>query len=173
MITAATGAAVLAKLLSVPYTAGYLVGTLIGSLLPDIDEPKSFIGRRSFGIAHLIKQRFGHRGFTHSLVCWIIFSILVYVSIPLTNFACGLCFGYLFHILGDLFSKSSVPLFLPFSKLRPKMVWSYRTGGRLEKVIFFVVGGCFFYFLFVEQMVVDIVSSVVIEFESQLKSVIK
>lgn len=169
MLTAATGVAVLAKLFSVPYTAGYLVGTLIGSLLPDIDEPKSFIGRRFFVISHLIKNRFGHRGFTHSLVCWIIFSILVYVFIPYTNFACGLCFGYLFHIIGDLFSKSSVPLFLPFSKLRPKMIWSYKTGGRIEKVIFFMAGCCFFYFLFVEQMAVDIVSSVVSEVESQLK----
>ena len=39
----------------------------LGSLLPDIDEPQSLLGRKLGFIAWPIKLVFGHRGFTHSL----------------------------------------------------------------------------------------------------------
>ena len=44
----------------------------IGTLLPDIDEPQSIIGKKTMGISNFIKFIFGHRGFTHSL-CFVLF----------------------------------------------------------------------------------------------------
>ena len=45
-----------------------------GSLLPDIDHPKSWAGRRLRPVSTLIAAVFGHRGVTHSLLalagCW-------------------------------------------------------------------------------------------------------
>jgi len=83
-------------LLNYPFHIIYVIGLTLGSLLPDIDEPKSYIGRRSFGIAHFINVKFGHRGFTHSLLAWLILSyICVFFWSPL---AVGISFGYLFHL---------------------------------------------------------------------------
>ena len=38
------------------FTFPYVVGIAIGALLPDIDEPNSYIGRRSLGLAKVIKS---------------------------------------------------------------------------------------------------------------------
>ena len=43
---------------------------LLGSIFPDIDEPQSKIGRKTLGASNLIKTFFGHRGLTHSLICF-------------------------------------------------------------------------------------------------------
>ena len=119
-----------------PYTADLVAGLMIGSVLPDIDEPNSFIGRRSFGLSKLINRLFGHRGFTHSLTCWIMLAIL---SLLYSNtFTISISLGYLFHLMGDLFSTSGLRLFLPFSEKRVKMFITYQTGGTREKMIFYL-----------------------------------
>ncbi|MFC3040710.1 metal-dependent hydrolase [Virgibacillus xinjiangensis] len=121
---------------AVPFTFGYVIGIMIGSLLPDIDEPQSFIGRRSFGVASVIKRTYGHRGITHSLFAWLIFSIVSCLIAP-NFFGIGLSLGYLFHIIGDLFSVSGVPLYKPFTDERVKMPrrLTYRTSSQKEKII--------------------------------------
>ena len=119
-----------------PYTVGFVAGVVLGSLLPDTDEPKSFIGQRTSGISKLVKMRFGHRGITHSLLCWIGISIIC-LFFP-TPFTLGISLGYLFHLLGDLFSISGIPLFAPFKKDKIKMFLRYKTGGLAEQVIFSV-----------------------------------
>ena len=117
-----------------PFSIGYVAGVVLGSLLPDIDEPNSYIGQRSFGLAHLVKKRFGHRGMTHSLLCWLGISIIcLFFSNP---FTLGISIGYFFHLLGDLFSISGIPLFAPFKKDKIKMWLRYRTGGVIEQIIF-------------------------------------
>lgn len=45
----------------------FYVAVALGSLLPDIDEPNSVLGKKTLGISNLLKAIFGHRGFTHSL----------------------------------------------------------------------------------------------------------
>ncbi|VEB43121.1 Inner membrane protein ydjM [Chromobacterium violaceum] len=45
-----------------------LAGGLAGSLLPDIDHPKSWLGRRIPFLSRPISYLFGHRGITHSLL---------------------------------------------------------------------------------------------------------
>ncbi|MBU4642997.1 metal-dependent hydrolase, partial [Bacillus toyonensis] len=107
----------------------------LGALLPDIDEPNSFIGRRTRGVSDLIHAVFDHRGMTHSLVGIAFTSILMLLLANLTplSFITALCvvFGYCLHIIEDSFSVSGVKWLLPFSKKRYQSgfhVISYRTG---------------------------------------------
>jgi inner membrane protein len=120
---------------SLSFTVSYTAGIVVGSLLPDIDEPTSYVGRRSFGVSNKVKEAFGHRGMTHSLFVWgIIALVVMWESSSL--FAVGFALGYLFHILEDFFSVQGVPLFWPFTTKRFKIPL-YRTGNIVEKALFY------------------------------------
>ncbi|SDL95007.1 inner membrane protein [Bacillus sp. OK048] len=126
----------LATVISFPFTVWYLGGISLGSLLPDIDEPRSFIGRKSFGLADIVNKWYGHRGATHSLFAWSLLTILIcFFNSP---FTLGLSLGYLFHIAGDYFSRSGVPLFMPITKKRFKFFLTYKTSSTDELIIFYV-----------------------------------
>lgn len=125
----------LAELANNPITISLLVGTAIGSLIPDIDEPKSYIGRRSLGVSWFIKKKYGHRGGTHSVIIWFILMAIL-MTIARHPFTYGISCGYLFHIVGDFFSNKGVPLLLPLTKKRFKFIVTYRTGGWVEMVVF-------------------------------------
>lgn len=127
-----------------PFTAAYTSGLVIGSLLPDIDEPSSYVGRRSFGVAAKVKEAFGHRGMTHSLVVWGVMVALVWRQ-SASPLVVGFVLGYLFHIIEDFFSVQGVPLFWPLSSKRWK-VPLYRTGKGMEKVFVAAAWVGFVYF---------------------------
>ncbi|HDU1218238.1 TPA: metal-dependent hydrolase, partial [Listeria monocytogenes] len=81
-------------------------GLAIGALLPDIDEPNSFIGRRIPIIPNIVKIIFGHRGMTHTLLATMLF---VYLAIEFPNeFTKMLALGYFLHIVEDTFSVNGV-----------------------------------------------------------------
>lgn len=137
MSTSIVAAVVVTNYTELTLSAGMLVGVAIGSLLPDIDEPKSKIGRKAPGVSHVTKLVFGHRGFTHTLLATLLVGWLLFYftsSVP-SSILQGLTMGYLFHIIGDSFSKSGVPLLMPFTKKRFG-VPLYTTGGIIEKGIF-------------------------------------
>jgi inner membrane protein len=126
-------------------TISVLAGVVIGSLLPDIDEPKSYVGSKSLGAAHIVKGIFGHRGFTHSILALLLVMIPLFYhgDIDLIKageatgfimFWTGLSMGYMFHMIGDLFSVSGIPLLYPIKKRTAIPV--YKTGTWLEKIIF-------------------------------------
>lgn len=93
-----------------------IVPAYIGAALPDIDHPKSHLGRRLKIISRFVSKTFGHRGFTHSLlfctlVGWLLFNVNESVGV-------GAFFGILSHILLDMltpFSKG-VALLYPIKK---------------------------------------------------------
>jgi inner membrane protein len=130
----------------VSFTISYAAGLMIGSLLPDIDEPNSYIGRRSFGISNQVKKAFGHRGFTHSLLAFIIVAAFL-LSQHYSLFTLGLCLGYGFHILADYCSTQGVPLLWPFQRKRYRFFLSYRTSSFLETILFYSFTALFLYFL--------------------------
>lgn len=137
----------------------------LGSLLPDIDEPNSLLGKKTLGISNLIKSIFGHRGFTHSLS----FIILLGISLPIFSllsedfwneipliaefsksfgsiiesqnieyFGIGLLLGCIFHLIGDMMTLSGVPLLLPFNTHNYHITpkfLRFRTGGIPDKLI--------------------------------------
>lgn len=118
---------------------------LLGCLLPDIDNPKSFLGQRIRIFSLAVNKIFGHRGFTH----WFIFPMLIYA---ITFFFYNiyhvqilfLCFGIITHQVGDMMTTIGIDnYFFPFSlfKLRYKTVilpkkLRFKTGSNIE--IFFV-----------------------------------
>ena len=122
-----------------------ITAVCLGALIPDIDEPNSFIGQRTRGVSDLIHAAFDHRGMTHSLVGIAFTSILMLFMAIVTpiSFITALCvvFGYCLHIIEDSFSVSGVKWLLPFSKKRYQSgfhVISYRTGGWAEMGVFFI-----------------------------------
>jgi inner membrane protein len=53
-----------------------LLVAVLGALMPDIDIPKSFIGKIFWFISIPLERKFGHRTITHSLLGWVIATII-------------------------------------------------------------------------------------------------
>lgn len=145
---------------------GSLAAISLGALFPDIDEPKSWIGRRTRGISDIIHYLFGHRGITHSLVglLFISFVSMALVWLLNLNIIIGLYFilGYALHMIQDSFSVSGVAWLQPFSNKKFQFglgIVKYKTGSLTEK--FILLG--FSLLLIVEIKMLDISSLVNIE----------
>ena len=86
----------------------------IGSLLPDIDTPKSALGR-IFPFSKIIEHKYGHRQITHSWI-FIVLSILFFspfiLFLGFLKYA-GIIIGIISHIMIDMANPSGVPLFYP------------------------------------------------------------
>ena len=120
----------------------FYFGGLVGSLLPDIDEKQSYIGRKLKVVSFIISFIVSHRTFTH----YLIFPILVFLygfyfleGISKV-FTVGLAVGILLHDLGDMLTKGGiVGFFWPIlAKTRvallPKPLRFY-TGSFQEKIL--------------------------------------
>lgn len=94
----------------------YVVGAWLFATLPDID------------------YKFGHRKFTHSLICLSIFSLLFWTIWK----SLGICFiiGYGTHIIADSFTKMGVPLLYPMKKMYGLRI--IRTGSEYDWLIFYL-----------------------------------
>lgn len=87
---------------------------IFGALLPDIDSPRSSLGRLVPFISVPIERKWGHRTVTH---CLLAVAVLAVVLSPLlffrgTMFA-ALLIGYMSNLMADCATKSGCPLFLP------------------------------------------------------------
>ena len=93
------------------------------SLLPDVDTTKSLAGRALFPVARFLENRFAHRTITHSFVATGVVALL---ALPLRWALAGagaiywraLVFGFFFGWFGDVFTKSGVAAFYPFTAAR-------------------------------------------------------
>jgi len=121
------------KFFNVDYLFAILV--LVGGLLPDIDYAKSYIGRRTKGVSHIIQFLFGHRGIFHSLYPVLGLALLFFIF-KKTEFL-ALAVGYFSHLLADGFTREGVNFLTDPFRLR--MQGFIKTGGFLEKGIFFWV----------------------------------
>lgn len=115
----------------------------LGSVMPDIDEPKSFIGKKLPGISHLISFTFTHRGFTHFLICPLLIAVIAGLFLNEARFyVYALTFGMFMHQVGDMLTKSGIPYyFFPFkgrAVLLPRALRFY-TGGIVERIILVVI----------------------------------
>ena len=107
---------------------------VVGSLLPDIDHPKSWAGRRLRPASTLIAAVFGHRGVTHSLLallgCW---AALRYGTGVPRAWAVPVVVGYLSHLLADLLTPGGLRLAWPL-----RGTWSLplcRSGSPFEPLV--------------------------------------
>lgn len=127
-----------------------LAATSVGALLPDVDQRNSTASRNS---PINFSFFFRHRGITHTIVGWLIFSFVLYFvmnyfrPIPLTNiifnddWGClwlGLVIGYILHLVEDGFSRGGINWFWPLTK-KPLKLWPhYKVGGKFEHFLTFL-----------------------------------
>jgi inner membrane protein len=117
-----------------------------GALLPDIDEPNSYIGRKLFFIAELLKIiGLKHRTFTHYLILPLLLFILSLFLINIGKVAVlGLAFGIFMHDIGDMLTKGGIKgFFYPFMKNKTIRILPHReafyTGSIQEYIIVFFI----------------------------------
>jgi inner membrane protein len=133
----------LGLLIGLSFNPTIAVLAIIGALLPDLDTPKSAIGRLLRPLAVWLERKYGHRQATHSLLA---LGLLALVSAPLIELKLfwwlALLSGYLSHLILDATNKSGVPLFFPnpIRAVMPKAA-KYRLacGCKAEMVLFTVV----------------------------------
>lgn len=111
------GCACLARQYDIPLEPiSFVVTGTLTSLLPDIDHPKSFVGRRFPILSKIIYKTVGHRTLTHSILFLLVVSSMVF---PIhKSVGAGLFVGIGSHILLDTlkpFSKGCA-IFYPFSR---------------------------------------------------------
>jgi len=138
LATGITGMAM--YVLHLPVDIYFLLGIIIGAVLPDIDEPKSLIGRKLFFLSYILRAiGLKHRTLSHSIIFSLIFILPAFiVPSPYKNILFGLGIGSILHCVGDLFTISGLRYFLfPIEKelhFSPKPL-RFRTGGVIEQII--------------------------------------
>lgn len=129
----------------------YLTATVIFSLLPDIDTPKSIIGKPFYPLSRWIYRKYGHRTITHSILATIILTLTVYIfeklhGIQHTHYSQIVFFAYFGHILLDMFTTSGAPLLYPFWKnpcvIPGNVAYRFKTGNLKQEGILFIVFLC-------------------------------
>lgn len=143
-ITFGLGAILLLQLFGI-YPSGveetiiYFSLVLLGSLLPDLDTPRSKLGRKLWPIAFIISIFVKHGTATHSLlfvVGVIVTSGLIFGMLQLSWFyTLGIGLGTLSHVVGDWLTKSGVPLLYPFRTERFKAPVTFRTSSLREGLV--------------------------------------
>lgn len=126
----------------------------LGVLFPDIDEPRSLIGRRAPLLSMPLSNIVKHRGATHTaafivLISTLIFLALYYLGVEGSFYlAFAFAFGNFMHTLGDMHTKSGVSLLSPFFKkplyLLPRSL-RIVTGSPIEQTLFVAYGALFVY----------------------------
>ena len=110
-----------------------LVG--IGSLLPDIDHPKSTVGKLLLPISIYLNKKVGHRTLTHSLLVWVPLNLIgLYFYKPLFF----ITMGAISHLVLDSWNVSGVMLFNPFSEKLFVLAgrnYRIRSGSRPELIL--------------------------------------
>ena len=104
-----------------------------GSLLPDIDHPQSWVGRRLRLISRPLAATMGHRGFTHSILAVIACALLLRWQGLSRGVVAPVVVGYLSHLGADFFTSSGLPLAWPLR--RRYALPLCKTGSLAESVI--------------------------------------
>jgi len=104
-----------APMLGGTINAAGLVCAAAGALLPDIDHPKSWVGRRLWLISLPLGTLLGHRGVTHSLFAVLLAVMVCHAEKANCHWLAPVVVGYLSHLGADLIS-GGVPLFWPLRR---------------------------------------------------------
>jgi membrane-bound metal-dependent hydrolase YbcI (DUF457 family) len=116
-------------------------------MLPDIDNPRSFIGRIFFFFSGPIDRKFGHRTVTHSFLATFILGAAVYLSLfiyshSLTQYipiVGTVIIAYFSHLFFDAMTKQGVQIYYPsrvWGVFPIRTSWRIRTGSKAE-ILFF------------------------------------
>ena len=85
----------------------------LGAMLPDLDHPQSWIGRRARIVSRPLAAVAGHRGFTHSLLAVILCVVVLRDHGVPRAIAAPLVVGYLSHLAADLLTPAGLRLAWP------------------------------------------------------------
>jgi len=135
--------------------------SVIGSIIPDIDHPRSIIGKIFYPVSSFLEDKFGHRTITHSFIGWaiatFIFAALVLAVISTLTFifhfdfeiwnlafrwVAAFSISYFSHLILDMFNRRGAQMFWPDPgrdviprdpKYRPQ------SGSKFEIIIFTVM----------------------------------
>ncbi|MDR3505103.1 MAG: metal-dependent hydrolase [Acidocella sp.] len=111
----------------------YLSLAVAGSLLPDIDHPNSWVGRRSRPISTTIAAALGHRGLTHSAIAVVGLVALLLHAGYRQGTVSALTVGYLSHLAADMLTPRGLRLAWPL-----RTCWGLplcRTGSPMETTL--------------------------------------
>lgn len=118
----------------------FFAASSFGALFPDIDQKKSSISRKLPFLANTFGAKCRHRGFTHSLLCLGIFSLILAIlswacsfDIIVVSTSIGFICGYMSHLLFDLFTDAGIELFYP-NKTNFKL-GTIKTGSKVEQYL--------------------------------------
>lgn len=89
-----------------------LAAAAFGALLPDIDHPQSWAGRKMRVVSVPLSMIVGHRGITHSLLA-VVAALVTLTVMGTGGMAAPVVIGYLSHLLADGLTPSGVPLLWP------------------------------------------------------------
>lgn len=92
-----------------------LAAAALGALLPDIDHPNSWAGRKMKLISVPLSLVVGHRGVTHSLLA-VLTGCGILAMMGLDWVAAPVVLGYLSHLAADSLTPSGVPLLWPMKR---------------------------------------------------------
>ena len=123
-------AVVFVEYLSFPSDLVAVLFVLFGSVLPDVDEQRSRLGK----LFPVIPKLFVHRGFFHSVALGT--TITIAVSFVASAYALAFAAGFASHLLLDAMTPRGVKPFWP-SQVRVKGF--VRTGSVLEALLFFAL----------------------------------
>lgn len=131
-------------------TMSFLSGSVLGSLMPDIDHPNSFVGKRLKPVSYLVSLTAGHRGATHSPFVIVFIAALLSLLVQwftkdiqqafLLVLVAGFTVGAFSHIFLDSLTKGGVPLFYPLSSKHFRLA-NFKTGGMGETFIVILMIG--------------------------------
>lgn len=122
----------------------FVLGGIVGSVLPDIDNPVSYVGKLCSHISEIIgkihtlqgKEEWRHRGVMHDAAIYLVGLILCYFYFsPLVGFF----LGCLTHIFLDMFNPAGVPLLFGVKKLRFAKIKSGDTKSTVVAVVFTII----------------------------------
>lgn len=112
------------------------------SMLPDIDMPRSRIGRKHRIVSSLLNIVFGHRGFIHTLFPALGLFALLY-SFGSFSLGAAAFLGYMSHLVLDMLTPGGIRLFYPF--WGKEFRGFIRTSGFLEYVFFIALAVAVFF----------------------------
>jgi len=105
---------------------------LICTFLPDIDMSRSYMGK--YKIFRPLQWTVKHRGFFHSFTLAVVLAIIFAFYIPIL--ALPFFLGYAGHLIGDALTPEGIR---PFWPSKNEIKWKIRTGGKTEKMIFYLL----------------------------------
>ncbi|MGG4607317.1 metal-dependent hydrolase [Providencia sp. Me31A] len=122
-------------------------GVLLGALLPDIDHPSSIPGRLLRILSLPISKLCGHRGFTHSLLAWLLLMVSCYQWIPMewgipSDLIQAFLLGYISHLIADILTPSGIPLLWPLPQRFCFPIIRGKNSKRAERFIAVILTVC-------------------------------